>query len=145
MLVSTSPRSTPRPEVALAWGSQSTTSTLRPMSASAAPRLSVVVVLPTPPFWLATAMVRVGTTAALCGQPTGERSGASLQGFPQVIHGCARHFEAETHQGCGTLGKTLGQEVRAVSRETAAAAFGGVFHVKRHAQVPRRWSRITPS
>ncbi len=33
-------------------GSKSTSSTLRPYSASAAPRLMVVVVLPTPPFWL---------------------------------------------------------------------------------------------
>src|SRR3954449_7729302 len=33
-------------------GSKSTRSTLRPYSASDAPRLIVVVVLPTPPFWL---------------------------------------------------------------------------------------------
>ena len=33
-------------------GSKSTSSTLRPNSASDAPRLMVVVVLPTPPFWL---------------------------------------------------------------------------------------------
>src|SRR5690625_1243889 len=35
-------------------------STLRPYSASAAPRLIVVVVLPTPPFWLHIAMIRAG-------------------------------------------------------------------------------------
>src|SRR5829696_4995988 len=34
----------------------STSSTWRPCSARAAPRLMVVVVLPTPPFWLARAM-----------------------------------------------------------------------------------------
>ena len=39
-------------------GSKSTSSTLRPYSASAAPRLIVVVVLPTPPFWLHIAMTR---------------------------------------------------------------------------------------
>ena len=39
-------------------GSRSTTSTLKSASASAAPRFTVVVVLPTPPFWFATAMTR---------------------------------------------------------------------------------------
>src|SRR5690606_40507468 len=34
--------------------------TRRPYSASAAPRLIVVVVLPTPPFWLQTATIRAG-------------------------------------------------------------------------------------
>src|SRR4051812_28105081 len=48
----------PRPVVALPWGSRSTTKTRYPSSARAAPRLTAVVVLPTPPFWLATAMKR---------------------------------------------------------------------------------------
>src|SRR3954463_6934001 len=39
------------------------TRTRRPASARAAPRLTAVVVLPTPPFWLATAMIRPGRTA----------------------------------------------------------------------------------
>ena len=42
----------PRPTDSEPCGSKSTSSTLRPYSASAAPRLIVVVVLPTPPFWL---------------------------------------------------------------------------------------------
>src|SRR5689334_303282 len=37
----------------------STSTTRRPCSASAAPRLAQVVVLPTPPFWLITAMRRM--------------------------------------------------------------------------------------
>src|SRR5690606_41700453 len=41
-------------------GSKSTSSTLRPYSARHAPRLMVVVVLPTPPFWLHIAMMRAG-------------------------------------------------------------------------------------
>src|ERR1039458_5301502 len=41
----------PRPEEALAWGSQSTRRTLRPSRARHAARLMAVVVLPTPPFW----------------------------------------------------------------------------------------------
>src|ERR1019366_6948342 len=44
----------PSPEVALAWGSQSTRRVLRPSSARQAARLMAVVVLPTPPFWLTT-------------------------------------------------------------------------------------------
>ena len=51
--------------MALPCGSRSTTRTRKPSSASAAPRLTVVVVLPTPPFWLAIAM----TAGRSCGSP----------------------------------------------------------------------------
>src|SRR5262249_49166550 len=43
--------------VRCAWGSRSTRSTRCSRSARAAPRLTAVVVLPTPPFWLAIAIV----------------------------------------------------------------------------------------
>jgi hypothetical protein len=49
--------STPRPLVALACGSRSTSRTFFPSSARAALRLIEVVVLPTPPFWFATAII----------------------------------------------------------------------------------------
>ena len=42
--------------VALAWGSMSSTRTGSSNPAKAAPRLTEVVVLPTPPFWLVTAI-----------------------------------------------------------------------------------------
>ena len=48
----------PRPTDSEPCGSKSTSSTLRPYSASDAPRLIVVVVLPTPPFWLHIEMIR---------------------------------------------------------------------------------------
>src|SRR5262249_5526230 len=48
----------PRPEVAFAWGSRSTTSARSPASARQAARLIAVVVFPTPPFWFAIAKVR---------------------------------------------------------------------------------------
>src|SRR3954453_3831456 len=48
----------PRPVLALPCESRSTISTERPLAASAVPRLIAVVVLPTPPFWLATASTR---------------------------------------------------------------------------------------
>src|SRR5436305_2179455 len=57
----------PRPVVALPWGSRSTTKTRYPSSARAAPRLTAVVVLPTPPFWLATAMKRGSGRATAVG------------------------------------------------------------------------------
>ena len=44
--------------VALPCGSRSTSSTRRFIAARLAARLTLVVVLPTPPFWLATAMMR---------------------------------------------------------------------------------------
>src|SRR5688572_21301039 len=52
-----SARVMPRPVEALPCGSRSITSTLR-FAASAVARLIAVVVLPTPPFWLARAMMR---------------------------------------------------------------------------------------
>src|ERR1700753_2387376 len=48
----------PNPVEALPCGSRSMTRTRLPMAASAVPRLMAVVVLPTPPFWLAMASTR---------------------------------------------------------------------------------------
>src|SRR5512132_150532 len=50
--------STPLPMVALPCGSRSTSSTRRSACARAAARLTLVVVLPTPPFWFTTASTR---------------------------------------------------------------------------------------
>src|SRR6185295_8026725 len=48
----------PSPLVAFDWGSQSTSRVLTSAAAKDAARLMAVVVFPTPPFWLATAMIR---------------------------------------------------------------------------------------
>ena len=48
----------------LAWGSQSMRRVGRPSRARAAARLMAVVVLPTPPFWLTTAMTLPGGVEA---------------------------------------------------------------------------------
>src|SRR5690349_12280019 len=48
----------PRPVEALPCGSRSRTSVGSPTAARAVPRLMAVVVLPTPPFWLATTKTR---------------------------------------------------------------------------------------
>ena len=53
-------RSMPSPVEALPCGSRSMISTRSPIAASAVPRLIAVVVLPTPPFWLAMASTRGG-------------------------------------------------------------------------------------
>src|SRR5690554_2173343 len=74
----------PSPTLAAPWGSKSTMSTLRPYSASAAARLIVVVVLPTPPFWLHIATIRAGpwrsrgagTANSGRGRPTGSVAGS---------------------------------------------------------------------
>src|SRR5439155_13839319 len=55
----------PSPVLALPWASRSRTSVRRPAAASAVAKLMAVVVLPTPPFWLATAMMRARRTATL--------------------------------------------------------------------------------
>src|SRR6185437_13000769 len=49
----------PSPVEAWPCGSESSSSTRSPTAASAVPRLMAVVVLPTPPFWLAMARMRV--------------------------------------------------------------------------------------
>ena len=49
----------PTPLVRLPWGSISTSNTLDPESARDVAKLMAVVVLPTPPFWLATATIRL--------------------------------------------------------------------------------------
>src|SRR5208283_2426013 len=50
--------STPQPMVALPCGSRSISSTRLLVAVKDAARLTAVVVLPTPPFWFATAMTR---------------------------------------------------------------------------------------
>src|SRR5688572_23907165 len=57
MFFSTVFRSMPSPTVRFACGSRSRQRTRCPSDANAPPRLMVHVVLPTPPFWLATAMI----------------------------------------------------------------------------------------
>jgi hypothetical protein len=57
--------STPTPVVAFPWGSRSMTRTRSPRAARAALREMAVVVLPTPPFWLATAKILVGDDSAM--------------------------------------------------------------------------------
>src|SRR5262245_44444329 len=74
----------PSPVEALPCGSRSMISTCSPMAASAVPRLMAVVVLPTPPFWLAIAITRGGAglgmrlgSAMTCGDASADGGGES--------------------------------------------------------------------
>src|SRR5947208_5083979 len=60
----------PSPDVAFACGSRSMTSARSPASARQAARFTAVVVLPTPPFWFATAYTRPGTRSGYSGERT---------------------------------------------------------------------------
>ncbi|CPU66123.1 Uncharacterised protein [Mycobacteroides abscessus] len=106
---------TPRPTDAAPCGSKSTSRTLRPYSASAAPRLMVVVVLPTPPFWLHMAMMRPGPCAASeagTGNSGRVRPTTSTRGSAAArSSGCATGRSAggaasPSAEVCGTTGRT---------------------------------------
>src|SRR5512138_592990 len=88
MLDSSLRLSMPQPIVALPCGSRSTTSTRWPMRARPAARLTVVVVLPTPPFWLAMQKMRV-----MGGGPVGE------EGRLQSVAGQADAEAEQEHPG----------------------------------------------
>src|SRR5437870_5121836 len=69
----------PRPVDALPCGSRSRINTRSPIAASAVPRLIAVVVLPTPPFWLAMASTRAGLGASIAAaMSAGSAAGASV-------------------------------------------------------------------
>ena len=97
MVTSSSCVGTPRPTDSAPWGSKSTSSTLRPYSASAAPRLIVVVVLPTPPFWLHMAMIRAGPWLA-----SGAGTGKSGNGRP-VTPSWPAPADSVPGRACGML------------------------------------------
>src|SRR5690349_10813162 len=79
----------PTPLVRLPCGSTSTRRTRRSASAREAARLMVVVVLPTPPFWLATARIRliwsITRIHGCVGQSWGPREDTELQGLGQLV------------------------------------------------------------
>ena len=76
--------STPSAVEALPCGSRSTTSTCRPCRARAAAMFTVVVVLPTPPFWFATVRTRVSSGVG-SGSPTRPASTRSAVSAARAI------------------------------------------------------------
>src|SRR3990170_7082653 len=95
----------PSPTESEPCGSKSTSSTLRPYSASEAPRLMVVVVLPTPPFWL-----HIETTRARVRAPMGPGSGKAGIGRPvgpiTSSAGCAPRSRTVSCTGDVTTGSS---------------------------------------
>src|SRR3954451_8633893 len=89
---------TPRPTDSAPCGSKSTSSTRRPYSASAAPRFTVVVVLPTPPFWLQSAITRAGpcevrgagTGKEVSGRPVGPSAPLASAVSGTVVRGASK-------------------------------------------------------
>ena len=96
----------PRPTDAAPCGSKSTMSTWRPYSASAAARLMVVVVLPTPPFWLHIAMTRAGPCDA-SGGGLGEHGQRPPDGVELRVGRLLAHHAA---QPTGARGPTTARQ-----------------------------------
>src|SRR5688572_24282574 len=101
--------------------------TFRPASASAAPRFTVVVVLPTPPFWFIMAMTRVRRGGFGSGDGgilvfTSVRTGAGLLG-----RNC-RRWGSENNWGRGIFGRktAIGLGARPITQ------IDGVFPIARH-------------
>ena len=109
----------PSPVEALPCGSRSTISVRCPSSARQAPRLIVVVVLPTPPFWLATAITRgagrpgglVGPRAPSAARHRRPASGGSSAGAPadrSPDRHCPAGADASAVTSCSTSSGQLG-------------------------------------
>src|SRR3981189_2314909 len=82
----------PRPVEALPCGSRSMISTCSPIAASAVPRLIAVVVLPTPPFWLAIAITRGGRALGSRARGTTSRGVARASAVSvMVLHPNSAH------------------------------------------------------
>lgn len=105
----------PTPLVRLPWGSTSTRRTFCPAMASDVARLMAVVVLPTPPFWFATATIRP--------------FGLFCSGIRQ------KYVCAALLLRLAELNLVLsGSIVKLVSRETGREFSGTMFHVERWAR-----------
>src|SRR5262249_19044220 len=100
----------PRPVEALPWGSRSISRTCSPTAASAVARLIAVVVLPTPPFWLAMAKTCgfVGPELENDGVTVGY-AGEGLIGNLPVLHGLGQFplpvfpFVEKANSGIGSM------------------------------------------
>src|SRR5258707_15864715 len=120
----------PRPLVEFDCGSQSTSSVLTSAAASEAARLMAVVVLPTPPFWLATAMTR-----------------PMILLFVLLRAGYANAFKKSMPDSCATCAEcfawTTATRARlpAHRRRLVGLSHCEVCHVKQIVE-PRWWGRL---
>ena len=109
--------SIPRAVLALPCGSRSMSRTRRPCRASAAAMLTAVVVFPTPPFWLATVMIRVAVGRGHCSCRTLRTSTARR---------ASRAIGVSSSASSPTTGSDPIPLMFGVSRETGSLACGPV-------------------
>ena len=153
--------STPSAVLALPWGSRSITRTCSPWSASAAAMFTAVVVLPTPPFWLAIVKTRWRSgrgsplLAAVCSRRTARSASAPIgvstaggSGHASAGGGPPSHVSRETSGwfvsretsrwvGAAAAPGTPGAELTPASRPSIGARPDSV-------DAPRRRSRGDP-
>src|SRR5579859_4068402 len=128
--------------VRCAWASRSIRRTRCSRSARAAPRLTAVVVLPTPPFWLATEITRAIRARVYPKPPTQPRGGA---------HTCPYNSRDVSHPAAGGTGRPRLRSVGASAVRAAAAALPGClglraapFWRRRTLRSRRRLGRLDP-
>ena len=96
--------------VRLPCGSRSMSSTRCPISPSATPRLSVVVVFATPPFWFASAMTCVATRSGRRGRRPAGAVVAAGSGRRDRLLGLARRLAHATGSGSASSGSGSGSD-----------------------------------
>ena len=147
--------------MALPCGSRSTTRTRKPASASAAPRFTAVVVLPTPPFWLAMAMIRgqlerrvaglqrrrIGPGVTAPASDVGLGRGVGSAGSGVSASGSAARARCDGVDGArrrppraGRLAVRLRLRLRAVGSRRGPARRGGRRSARAHGVGPARGS-----
>src|SRR3990172_4430427 len=89
-------------------GSRSTRKPADPPPASAAPRLTVVAVLPTPPFWLATTMTRP-TRRQYSAAPAARQTAHRKRRGGQALAGVDGASVAQPPLGCGVWIRPFGR------------------------------------
>src|SRR5690625_3583480 len=124
MLSSRAFLSTPLPMVALPWGSRSTSITRLRVATREAARLTQVVVLPTPPFWLVAASI-LATSLLLV-----QISDAQHRGIAHAVD--ARHDQVHT-----------GIDLKLFWQSAQLLAQPGAFH--RHQLPSRSQQRLRPA
>src|SRR5436309_11189473 len=136
----------PSPVVVLPWGSRSMRSVGCSSSASAAPRLMAVVVFPTPPFWLATAVVRPTSHPTREGgrasPPPSAPEPSTTPDRPREPNGEAQRTKAsDTHPRVGDI--LAGQQGEGPAFPRSRPSPNGVFawRWQRHL-APRRARRV---
>src|ERR1700746_1464381 len=98
------PVSKPIALVALAWGSRSMSNMRLPFSAKQAERFTAVVVLPTPPFWLAIAKSFIRTASLIPGRAQATQKLTGVRGVQEFTESWSLSFQARTDKSKSKTG-----------------------------------------